>query len=79
MWFLIWFLIGLITVTATLLYAARDAAITVREGILIVGLSILLSIWGPIATVVIGYWFWRSWSDQFPVDDDDRIIYPWRE
>lgn len=79
MWLGIWLVLGFITVIATLLYSARDGAITVLEGIFIVLLSILLSIWGPITTIVVGYWLWQGWRIKFPVDDDDRIIYPWRE
>lgn len=79
MWSLLWLTIGFITLVSTALLMVRDAAITVRQGILIVAISILFSIWGPIATVVVVYWFWRGWSYRFPVDDDNRIIYPWRE
>lgn len=79
MWFLIWLAIGFVSVAVALLFIARDTWLSLKEAAMLIVFSAFLSILGPVATTLIIYWFWRGWSYKFSVDENDRILYPWRK
>ena len=41
--------------------------------------SAILGWAGPILTYWMVTWFWQGWQAQFAVDEDGRILYPWRK
>lgn len=77
--FVAWMAIGFFTCLGASLYVFRDVWLRIHEIALLFLASAILAIGGPIIAGLIIYWFWQGWSYKFAVDEDDRIIYPWRE
>lgn len=49
------------------------------ELLILIVASIVIGIGGLATAWMIVYWFWDAWRSQFAVDEDGRILYPWRD
>lgn len=49
------------------------------EVLIMLTVSAILGVGGPIIAVLVVYWIWEGWRSKFAVDEDGRILYPWRD
>lgn len=73
-----WFGIGFGSCFLAGMYLNREG-LKFSEFLMILIASIVLGTFGPILTGWIVYWFWDGWRSKFAVDDEGRILYPWRD